>query len=68
MARRTLKEILKDCDLVFVTAGMGGGTGTGSAPVVAEVAKECGAIVIGMVSTPFRVERHRIRQAEQGLE
>jgi len=68
MARRTLKDILKDTDLVFITAGMGGGTGTGSVPVVAEIAKECGAIVIGMVSTPFRVERHRLRQAETGLE
>jgi cell division protein FtsZ len=47
---------------------MGGGTGTGSAPVIAEIAKECGAIVIGMVSTPFHVERHRLRLAETGLE
>ncbi|HJK17094.1 MAG TPA: cell division protein FtsZ, partial [Methanocorpusculum sp.] len=57
MARPTLEEILKDADLVFVTAGMGGGTGTGSAPVVAQIAKEHGAIVVAMVSYPFQVER-----------
>ncbi|MDY7082630.1 MAG: cell division protein FtsZ, partial [Halobacteria archaeon] len=46
MARGTLKEILEDVDLCFVTAGMGGGTGTGAAPVVAKIAKEQGAIVV----------------------
>ncbi|MCD5409489.1 MAG: cell division protein FtsZ [Methanocellales archaeon] len=68
LARGTLEEILKDADLVFITAGMGGGTGTGAAPVVAEVAKEQGAIVVGMVSSPFRVERARMIKAEEGLE
>ncbi len=68
LARGTLEEVLKDADLVFITAGMGGGTGTGSAPVVAEVAKSQGAIVIGMVSTPFHVERARLLKAEEGLE
>lgn len=68
LARGTLEEVLKDVDLVFVTAGLGGGTGTGVAPVVAEVAKEQGAIVVGMVSSPFRVERARIFKAEEGLE
>jgi cell division protein FtsZ len=68
LARGTLEEIFKDADLVFVTAGMGGGTGTGVAPVVAEVAKEQGAIVVGMVSSPFRVERARAVKAEEGLE
>lgn len=68
LARGTLEEVLKDADLVFVTAGLGGGTGTGVAPVVAEVAKEQGAIVVGMVSSPFRVERARIVKAEEGLE
>ncbi len=68
LARGTLEDVMKDADLVFVTAGMGGGTGTGSAPVVAEVAKEHGAIVVGMVSTPFRVERARLVKAEEGLE
>ena len=68
LARGTLEEVLKNVDLVFVTAGLGGGTGTGVAPVVAEVAKEQGAIVVGMVSSPFRVERARIFKAEEGLE
>ncbi len=68
LARGTLEDILKDADLVFLTAGMGGGTGTGAAPVVAEVARKHGAIVVGMVSTPFRVERARMVQAEEGLE
>ncbi|BAI61468.1 cell division protein FtsZ homolog [Methanocella paludicola SANAE] len=67
LARGTLQEVLKDADLVFITAGMGGGTGTGTAPVVAQVAKEQGAIVVGMVSTPFKVERARIVKAEEGI-
>jgi len=68
LARGTLEEVLKDADLVFVTAGMGGGTGTGSAPVVAQIAKDQGAIVVGMVSSPFRVERARLIKAEEGIE
>ncbi len=68
MAQGTVKEVLSDADLVFVTAGMGGGTGTGAAPVVAKIAKERGAIVVGMVSTPFNVERARTVKAEEGLE
>lgn len=68
LARGTLEEVLKATDLVFVTAGMGGGTGTGTAPVVAEIAKQAGAIVVGMVSSPFRVERSRAVKAEEGLE
>ena len=68
MAQGTIKEVLGDADLVFVTAGMGGGTGTGAAPVVSKVAKEQGAIVVGMVSTPFNVERARTVKAEEGLE
>jgi cell division protein FtsZ len=68
LARGTLEDVFKDTDLVFVTAGMGGGTGTGVAPVVAEIAKEQGAIVVGMVSSPFRVERARTVKAEEGLE
>ncbi len=67
LARSTLQEVLKDTDLVFITAGMGGGTGTGTAPIVAEVAKEQGAIVVGMVSTPFKVERARMTKAEEGI-
>jgi len=68
MAQGTIKEVLGDADLVFVTAGMGGGTGTGAAPVVSQIAKEEGAIVVGMVSTPFNVERARTVKAEEGLE
>ncbi|MDD1718675.1 MAG: cell division protein FtsZ [Methanoregulaceae archaeon] len=68
MARPTLEALLESADLVFITAGMGGGTGTGSAPVVAEVAKEQGAIVVGMVSYPFQVEKARLIRAEEGLE
>ena len=68
MAQGTIKEVLENADLVFVTAGMGGGTGTGAAPVVSKIAKEEGAIVVGMVSTPFNVERARTVKAEEGLE
>jgi cell division protein FtsZ len=68
MAQGTIKEVLDGADLVFVTAGMGGGTGTGAAPVVSKIAKEQGAIVVGMVSTPFNIERARTVKAEEGLE
>lgn len=68
MAQGTIKEVIGDADLVFVTAGMGGGTGTGGAPVVSDIAKEQGAIVVSMVSTPFNVERARTVKAEEGLE
>jgi len=62
-----IKESLRGSDMVFVCAGMGGGTGTGAAPVVASVAKEMGAIVIGTVTMPFSIERARIDKAEFGL-
>ena len=68
LARGKLEELLADANLVFVCAGLGGGTGTGSIPVVAEIAKKQGAIVIGMVQTPFKVERARIGKALEGLE
>jgi cell division protein FtsZ len=68
MARTTLESLLESADLCFVTAGMGGGTGTGAAPVVAQIAKEQGAIVVGMVSYPFQVEKARLLRAEEGLE
>jgi cell division protein FtsZ len=68
MARPTLEALLENADLCFITAGMGGGTGTGSAPVVAQIAKEQGAIVVGMVSYPFQVEKARLIRAEEGLE
>ncbi|MBW2970388.1 cell division protein FtsZ [Candidatus Woesearchaeota archaeon] len=63
-----LKNVLKGSDMVFVCAGMGGGTGTGSAPVVAQLCKDMGAIVIGTVTMPFMIERARIEKAEHGLE
>jgi len=62
-----IKEALKGADMVFVCAGMGGGTGTGSAPIIAQVAKEMGAIVIGVVTMPWSIERARIDKAEFGL-
>ena len=66
-AMQELKEALRDADMVFVCAGMGGGTGTGAAPVVAKIAKESGAIVIGTCTMPFKIERARIDKAEFGL-
>ena len=63
-----IKESLKGADMVFVTAGMGGGTGTGAAPVVAQAARDQGAIVIGAVTTPFTIERARVDKAEFGLQ
>jgi cell division protein FtsZ len=64
-----LKEALKGADMVFVTAGEGGGTGTGGAPVIAELAKSVGALTVGVVTRPFSFEgRKRADQAERGLE
>lgn len=63
-----IKEMLKDTDMVFVCAGLGGGTGTGAAPVVAQLAKEAGSIVIGTVTMPFDIERARVDKAEFGLQ
>lgn len=66
--RDEITDVLKGADMVFVTAGEGGGTGTGGAPVVAEIAKELGALTIGVVTRPFRVEgRMRAQQAERGI-
>lgn len=65
---REIEELIKGSDLVFITAGMGGGTGTGSAPVVAEIAKKHNAVVTCMVSTPFNVERARLIKADEGLD
>jgi len=67
-SRSEIVSALQDYNLVFLTAGMGGGTGTGAAPVVAEVAKRNGAIVIGIVTFPFRLERVRIEVARKGIE
>ncbi len=63
-----IKEAMREADMVFVCAGMGGGTGTGSAPVIANVARETGAIVIGTVTMPFKIERARVDKAEFGLQ
>src|SRR3989344_799154 len=63
-----IKAALKNADMVFVCAGMGGGTGTGSAHIIAQVAKETGAIVIGTVTMPFKIERARVDKAEFGLQ
>ena len=63
-----IKDALKGADMVFVCAGMGGGTGTGAAPIVAQVAKDSGSIVIGTVTMPFKIEKARIEKAEEGLQ
>jgi len=63
-----VRKALEDADLVFITAGMGGGTGTGAAPIIGEIARELGALTIGIVTRPFSFEgKKRMRQAEQGL-
>jgi len=67
--RDRLRDLLTDADMVFVTAGMGGGTGTGAAPIVAEVAREVGALTVAVVTKPFPFEgKVRARQAERGIE
>src|ERR687886_1877189 len=68
-SRDELKEALKGADMIFVTAGEGGGTGTGAAPVVAEIAQELGALTVGVVTRPFAFEgKKRGDQAERGIE
>jgi cell division protein FtsZ len=67
--RDRLRQVFEGTDMVFVTAGMGGGTGTGAAPVVAEVARECGALTVGVVTKPFLFEgKVRTRHSERGLD
>ena len=67
-SRADLQQALEGSDLVFIAAGMGGGTGTGAAPVVAEVAKQSGALTVGIVTKPFGFEgRRRMRQADEGI-
>ncbi|MEO0377286.1 MAG: cell division protein FtsZ [Cyanobacteria bacterium P01_A01_bin.17] len=67
-SRDEISAALADSDLVFITCGMGGGTGTGAAPIVAEVAKEMGALTVGVVTRPFTFEgRRRMHQAEEGI-
>jgi len=64
-----LKEVMKESDMIFITCGMGGGTGTGAAPVVAEIAKKSGALVVGVVTVPFAMEgSRRYENAMLGLE
>jgi cell division protein FtsZ len=68
-SRDEVYELLRGTEMVFVTAGMGGGTGTGAAPVIAEIAKDCGALTIGVVTKPFAWEgSRRMKQAEEGIE
>ena len=66
--REVIANAVKGADMVFVTAGMGGGTGTGAAPVIAQVARECGALTVGVVTKPFNFEgRYKMRLAEEGI-
>lgn len=68
-SKNEIKKVLEGADLVFVTCGMGGGTGTGAAPVVSEIAKREGALVVGIVTLPFSMEgRHRSNNAKNGIE
>lgn len=67
--RETIKAALEGSDMIFVTCGMGGGTGSGAGPVIAGIAKELGALTVGVVTKPFHFEgRHRMRQAENAIE
>src|ERR1041385_1007197 len=67
-SRDELKEALEGADMVFVTAGMGGGTGTGGAPIIADLARSVGALTVGVVTKPFVFEgKRRLKQAEHGI-
>ncbi len=66
-SKKRVEDLLSDVDIVFITAGLGGGTGTGAAPVVAEIARRKGAITVGVVTTPFRIEKGRIDYAASAL-
>ena len=67
-SRNQLAKALEDTDMVFITAGMGGGTGTGAAPIVADIAQELGVLTVGVVTKPFKFEGpRRMRQAEAGI-
>ncbi len=67
VSRGTLSDAMEGADMVFLTAGMGGGTGTGTAPILADIAKEQGAIVIAMVTYPFKLEKARLEKADEGI-
>jgi cell division protein FtsZ len=66
-SRKLVEDLLSNADIVFITAGLGGGTGTGAAPIVAEIARQKGAITVGVVTTPFRIEKGRIEYAANAL-
>ncbi len=66
-SEKEIRKMVEPCDMLYLVCGMGGGTGTGAAPVIARVAKEMGAIVIGCVTMPFKIEGARIGRAEDGL-
>jgi len=66
-SRRRIEDLLSNIDMVFITTGLGGGTGTGAAPVVAEIARRKGAITVGVVTTPFRIEKGRNEYANAAL-
>ena len=67
-SRAQIAKVLEDTDMVFITAGMGGGTGTGAAPIVADLAREAGILTVGVVTKPFKFEgANRMRQAEEGI-
>jgi len=67
-SRAAIAKVLEGTDMVFITAGMGGGTGTGAAPIVADLAREAGILTVGVVTKPFKFEgANRMRQAEQGI-
>ena len=67
-SRESIAETVADSDMVFIAAGMGGGTGTGAAPVIAEIIKDTGALTVGVVTTPFSFEGvRRFRTAEEGI-
>lgn len=66
-SERDLRNLLKEVDMLYLVTGLGGGTGTGSAPVIARIAKEMGAIVIGCATMPFKIEGARMGRAEDGL-
>src|SRR5678809_433594 len=66
--RERIIELIEGADMLFLTAGMGGGTGTGAAPVVAEVARELGILTVAVVTKPFAFEGKRLRVAHEGLE
>jgi len=68
-SRKEIKKALQGADMVFITCGLGGGTGTGSAPIIADIAKKLGALTVGIVTLPFTMEgKQRLKNAQEGLE